>query len=90
MWNGANKPAINTKSFRIGSLIHDVLAQMMRLRLLDYKVYFKPANEELVRICLEDGMWKLRTKWVYFAVSLSYNWCKPRPDRPEWKILTAP
>jgi hypothetical protein len=91
MWNGANWPAINTKSFRRGSLVHDVFAQMMRLGLLDYKICFKPANEELARICLEDGMWSVRTKWVYWAVSLSNDWCAPNKlDRPEYKVLVAP
>jgi len=90
MWDGPSGPTIDTKDFMRGSLIHDVLAQMMRMGLLDYKVYKKSANEELIRICIEDGMWRLRTKWVYLGVSITNDWCKPKLDRPEWEIITAP
>lgn len=90
MWDGPSGPAIDTLNFMRGSLVHDVFAQMMRMKLLDYKLCFKPANDELVRICREDGMSKLRCWWVHLGVSVSNSWCKPKLDRPEWKVLTAP
>lgn len=61
-WDGASFPAINTLSFRRGSLIHDALYQLIRLELIN-------ANERdtvdllLRAICIEDGMTRARA-WM--------------------------
>jgi len=66
-WNGPNKPAIRTKNFIRGSLVHDALYQLMQEGLLSEE-WREIADRELQRICIEDGMWKVRAWWVYRAV----------------------
>ena len=66
-WDGPSGPTIDTKNFMRGSLVHDALYQLMRAGLLDMK-WREQADKELKRICLEDGMCKLRAWWVYKAV----------------------
>ena len=66
-WDGPSGPAIDTTSFMRGSLIHDSLYQLIRMGLLDQRRRVV-ADQELRRICLEDGMWKVRAWWVYRAV----------------------
>lgn len=67
-WDGPSGPAIDTKNFMRGSLVHDALYQLMREDLLDRTAWRKPADELLREICIEDGMTWLRAQWVYFAV----------------------
>ena len=66
-WDGASGPALDTVTFMRGSLIHDTLYQLMRVGALPTS-YRKEADKELVRICREDGMSRLRAWWVYKAV----------------------
>jgi len=66
-WDGASGPAIDTKNFLKGSLVHDALYQLIRLGILPNE--FKPeADEILYEIVLGDGMWPLRAWWVHKAV----------------------
>lgn len=88
-WDGPSWPAIDTKTFMRGSLVHDVLAQCMRLGYLDYKEWLEPSNRLLQQICIEDGMWRIRAWWVYKGVSLFDGWAKPT-KKPEIKIIVAP
>ena len=67
-WDGPSGPSIDTPSFMRGSLVHDALYQLMRKGHLDPEKHRKAADEELRRICREDGMWKIRSNWVYWAV----------------------
>mgnify|MGYP001252782899 CR=1 FL=1 len=65
-WNGASKPAINTKTNRRASCAHDAFYQVMNLGLLDLSFRLL-CDEEYYKICLADGMWKVRAdleKWV--------------------------
>ena len=66
-WDGPSGPAIDTKNFMRGSLVHDVFYQLMRVGWLPH-VWRKAADEELVRICKEDGMSAIRAWWVYQGV----------------------
>ncbi len=66
-WDGPSGPAIDTENFMRGSLIHDVLYQLMREGYLDYS-YRKYADQLLREICIADGMWPVRAAWVYMAV----------------------
>jgi len=66
-WDGASGIAIDTKNFMRGSLVHDALYQLMRMSLMTLNER-KDADLKLEEVCLEDGMWKVRTKWVYAAV----------------------
>ena len=66
-WDGPSGPTIDTKNFMRGSLVHDALYQLMREGLLPEE-WRDMADRELQRICIEDGMWKIRAWWVYRAV----------------------
>jgi hypothetical protein len=86
-WDGASGPAIDTKNFMRGSLVHDVLYQLIREGHLD-KGYRKLADQELRRICLEDGMSKIRAWWVYSAVrTFAKRSSMPRKN-PRGKVVT--
>lgn len=84
-WNGPNRPALHTSNFMRGSLVHDALYQLMREGLLS-PVWRGMADVELVRICTEDGMSNIRTKWVHWAVSNFGSSCARVGKRRETKI----
>jgi hypothetical protein len=86
-WDGPSGPAIDTKSFMRGSLVHDALYEMLRLGLLPHDPCFHQANLELKKICLEDGMWRWRAAWVFWAVE-NYG-SAAAALRPE-RLITAP
>ena len=68
-WDGPSGPTIDTRNFMQGSLVHDALYQLIRNGLL--KPYWRhQADKELRRLCLHDGMSKLRAWWVHKAVHL--------------------
>jgi hypothetical protein len=62
-WDGASGPAIDTKDFMRGSLVHDALYQLLRLELLPQKLRVA-ADQILYGICREDGMGWLRANYV--------------------------
>lgn len=66
-WDGPSGPTIDTKNFMRGSLVHDALYQLMRLRKISLK-YKEIADVKLKETCIEDGMWKIRAGWVFFGV----------------------
>ena len=87
-WDGPSGPAIDTKNFMRGSLIHDALYQPMRAWLLNADQWREVADQELRRICREDGMSALRAWWVYHGVRLGGGPAASRAgERP---LLTAP
>lgn len=89
-WDGPSGPTIDTPNFMRGSLVHDVLYQLMRLGALDHKKYRKRADEILREMCLEDGMSAFRAWYVYMAVQwFGESSATPRPE-PEVAILCAP
>ena len=66
-YDGPSGPTIDTKNSMRGSLIHDVLYQLMRMGNLkpDYR---EAADDELYKALIEDKMWKIRAKsWRYFV-----------------------
>lgn len=67
-WDGPSGPTIDTPDFMRGSLVHDVLYQAMRLRLLPL-TYRDKVDKLLERICVQDGMCKFSAHCVYRAVS---------------------
>lgn len=69
IWDGPSGPAIDTKTFMRGSLVHDALYQLMREGRLDRK-HRKYADQLLRKICIEDGMAKWRAWYVYHAVRM--------------------
>lgn len=95
-WDGPSGPAIDTKNFMRGSLVHDALYQLLRKQRLMGTVmvngveisYREIADRLLQTICLEDGMWKVRAWWVYKFVSMFAGFAAdPKNER---EILTAP
>lgn len=87
-WDGPSGPAIDTKSFMRGSLVHDGLYQLIRLDLLP-KFFKSHADYELYTICIEDGMFPFRAKYVYMTVQNFADFAlKPNPK--ENQIYTIP
>ena len=68
-----------------GSLVHDVLYRFIYHELLSYSCKVETDNI-LVQITAEDGMSKLRCKWVHRGVKIGGD---PRPSKIK-PILTAP
>jgi hypothetical protein len=77
-WDGASGPAINTKNFRRGSLIHDALYQLIREGYLGLE-HRPAADAVLYRTVIEDGMWHTRALWVYAAVRVGGGFVLLRP-----------
>ena len=69
-WDGASGPAIDTPNFMRGSLVHDVFYQAMRMGILDTKAWRLVADNVLRRICIEDGMSRVRAWGAYRFVRL--------------------
>lgn len=66
-WDGPSGPTIHTPNFMRGSLVHDALYQLMRDGQLSRG--FKEASDRVLqRLCVEDGMSKIRAWWVYQGV----------------------
>ena len=78
-WDGPSGPTVDTKNFMRGSLVHDALYQLMRLSKLDNKIFRKPADRILRKLCREDGMNPFRAWYVYWAVRL----CAAGAARPQ-------
>lgn len=76
-WDGPSNPIyrflprfilyLMLKRFMRGSLVHDVLAQLMRDGYLN-SGYFTNINKELKTICIEDGMRRIRAAAVFIGV----------------------
>lgn len=66
-WDGASGPAIDTVDFMRGSLVHDALYQLIRLKILP-ESYRIEADRLLRKICMQDGMSRIRAWYVYVVV----------------------
>jgi hypothetical protein len=89
-WDGPSGPTIDTKSFMRGSLVHDALYQLMREKYLDYKIHRKYADDLLKKICLDDGMCRLRAWYVYQAVRLFAEKNATPTEKPKDEIICVP
>jgi hypothetical protein len=87
-WDGASG-AIDTKTIRRGSLVHDALYQLLRETPFGFDgVYRRSVSDTLLReICLEDGMWGWRAAWVYRCVRLGGG---PSARAKKRRVYTAP
>lgn len=68
-WDGPSGPAIDSRDFMRGSLVHDALYQLIgdgKLPAIT-RVY---ADDLLRRLCREDGMSAVRAWYVYQAVRM--------------------
>ncbi len=86
-WDGPSGPTVDTSNFMRGSLVHDALYQLIRQSWLDIK-WREQADKELKRICLEDGMSKIRAWYVYKSVRRFARKAALPENRK--KILKAP
>jgi len=85
-WDGASGPTIDDKTNMRASLVHDALYQLMRAKKLSIK-HRKKADAIMKKLLLEDGMWKFRAAYYYWAVrTFSKPFAKPQKE----KIYTAP
>jgi len=81
-------PTLDTATFMRGSLVHDALYQLMRDGHLDRATHREAADRLLQTLCEEDGMWSLRTWWVYHGVRLFADpAANPAASRP---VVFAP
>ena len=86
-WDGPSGPAIDTLNFMRGSLVHDALYQLMREGILNANCR-KRADEELRRICREDGMSWIRAWLIYYGARKGAGFAAdPKNKRP---VLKAP
>jgi hypothetical protein len=86
-WDGPSGPTIDTKNFMRGSLVHDALYQLLRMKLLPQDNR-QVADNELHRICLEDGMSRLRAWYVHRGVRLGAGFAASPENRR--KVTVAP
>lgn len=84
-WDGASGPAIDTKNFMRGSLVHDALYQLIGLGLIGVNHRIN-ADRLLQQICRQDGMSAIRAWWVYQGVRFGGG---PAVEQTN-PILTAP
>lgn len=88
-WDGPSGPTFDTSNFMRGSLVHDALYQLIRMRKLDVS-YRKEIDLLLWRMAREDGMWWIRAWWVYWGVRLfGRKSARPGTEGPI-KIIWAP
>ena len=78
-WDGPSGPAIDTKDFMRGSLVHDCLYQLIREGYIRSS-YRKKADTLLRKICREDGMSLIRSIWVYLGVRI-FGWRAVRKEK---------
>lgn len=86
-WDGPSGPTRDTKSFMRGSLVHDALYQLMRNNLLPSSCR-ENADQELHRICREDGMNRFRAWYVLLGVRKGAGFAATPQAKKE--ICTAP
>ena len=56
------------KTFMVPSLVHDALLETIGLGFLPADPWKKWADQNLIEMCKDRGMWWPRRKWVYRAV----------------------
>ena len=82
-WDGASGPTWDTLNSMIGSLVHDVLYQLIRLNKINpaYKDY---ADQILHDLCTEDGMYAWRADyWRWAVLNFGAGSCRPSAEPPE-------
>jgi len=76
-WDGSTGAA-DTRESQSASLLHDVICQAVQIGLLDKQ--WKPAGDrEYYRLCVKNGMWRIRAAMRYLAISI-YPWDRSKPQ----------
>ena len=86
-WDGPSGPTLDTKSSLRGSLLHDVLYQLIRFEVLPRDARID-ADEEALKRWLEDKMWRVRA-WVWTKLLNKHAATAAHPDHKR-KTYTAP
>jgi len=87
-WDGASYSP-DLRSVKRGSLIHDIIFQMIRLGLLERDKFYHLANKEIQYCIIQDKGFQI-TAWAYYRgveTSFAYKATLPRSEPP---ILVAP
>jgi hypothetical protein len=86
-WDGPSGPTYDSKNSIRASLVHDVLYQCMRMKVLPEELREK-VDLELNRILKEDGMWAIR-RWYWLR---GVRWFAGGAADPEnaKEVLEAP
>lgn len=85
-WDGASGPTRDTKSSMRGSLVHDALYQLGRMKLVDITERHE-IDTVFWRICRTDGMWRARAWFWWRAVVRFAKGSFISDDRP---VRSAP
>lgn len=86
-WDGPSGPTVDTKSFMRGSLVHDALYQLMRIKFLPLSWRIE-ADRLLLKMCMEDGMNRMRALSVYIGVRVFSGFAVK--SRYRKLVITAP
>lgn len=82
-WDGASGPTYDSLNSIIGSLVHDVIYQLIRLDKIDYK-YKEYGDKVLYTLCVEDGMFRLRASyWLWAVLHFGKPSCLPSAEPKE-------
>ncbi len=87
-WDGPSGPVKDTDENMRASLVHDALYQLMRNDDLKSRTHRKTADKEFKRICLEDGVSRLRAS-VYYKALRKFGKPAASPQNKK-KIARAP
>ena len=86
-WDGPSGPTLDTKSTLRGSVLHDVLYQLIRFEALPRDARIK-ADAEALKRWLQDKMWKVRA-YVWTKLLNKHAATAAHPDHKR-KTYTAP
>ena len=65
-WDGTSGLAFDTKNFMEGSLIHDAIYQLIRMKRLPFDNATRiAADDEIILSCKEHGISWVRRRWVW-------------------------
>jgi hypothetical protein len=87
-WDGCSGPTWDDKTNMRAGLVHDALYQLIREGRLAEN-HRKFADEELYRICREDGMNFIRA-WLYLKAVRNFGAGAARPNTDPYPVQIAP
>lgn len=84
-WDGPSGPAFDTPNFMRASLVHDASYFLIRNGYLPL-AWREKADDDMYRLCREDGMSAIRAWWCYQGVRIGGESSATEPK----EVLTAP